>query len=172
MVFMDQVVVRRNRRSIGVREDIRGIENGVLVKTNIISPKRQPVVLSQGVIDFGHDLVEVLAIRLRIKHDAFRVAGLRQEAQQLFGGRVDRCACGRDVGRRWNCCGARISDITETSPLIAGEEKSVIFDDWATDGAAKLIPLERVALRSKEISRIQNRVAIELEDIAVYFVRS
>src|SRR5262249_43065257 len=150
----------------------RGVENRVFVEANIISPKRQPVALFQGVVDFGHDLLEVLAIRLRIKDDAFRVAGLRQEAQQLFGSWVDQCACGRDVGRRWNCCAARISDVAETGPLIAGKEKSVVFDDWAIDGAAKLIALERIALRCKEISRIENRVAIELKDIAVYFVRS
>src|SRR5262245_28335654 len=126
MVFMNEVVVRWNRRSIGVRENIRGVENRVLVEAYVISPEGQPVLLPYGVVDFGHHLIEVLAIRFRIKYNAFRVGGLWQEAQQLFGSGVDRCSGSGDVRCRRNCCRARITDVAETSPLIPGKEKHVI----------------------------------------------
>src|SRR5262249_18719454 len=141
MGFMNEVVVGWNRRSIRVRENIRGVENRVLVEAYVIRSERQPVLLSYRVVDFGHDLIEVLAIRFRIKYDAFGIRGLRQEAQQLLGSRVDRCSGNANVRCRRNCCRARITDVAETSPLIAGKEKRAVFEDWSPDRPAELVPL-------------------------------
>src|SRR5262249_18355189 len=65
-----------------------------------------------------------------------------------------------------------VSDVAETRPLIAREEERAVFHDGASDCPAVLIPLQRIAPGCKEISRIENRIAIELEDIAVHLVRS
>src|SRR5215813_9669698 len=59
----------------------------------------------------------------------------------VFGGRVDQCSGGRDVRCRWNRCAARVSDVAETSPLIARKEKRAVFEDRSPDRSAELVSL-------------------------------
>src|SRR5262245_15411235 len=56
--------------------------------------------------------------------------------------------------------------------LIATEEEQFVLDDRSTQCAAKLIALQRVADRSKEIPRIEFVIAQELETGSMKFVAS
>ena len=51
--------------------------------------------------------------------------------------------------------------------LIAKEEEQFVLDYRTADGTAKLVPLESIALRRKEIAGVHVPVAQELERIAM-----
>ncbi len=54
--------------------------------------------------------------------------------------------------------------------MIGTEEEQLIFNDRATQAAAKLIALELIDLRSKEIPGVQVAVPDEVESRSVEFI--
>ena len=60
--------------------------------------------------------------------------------------------------------------LTDHGVLPAEEEEYLVLLDGAADGAAKLIPLERIAGRREEVARVHIAVAEKVERVAVEVV--
>src|SRR5436309_320822 len=63
-------------------------------------------------------------------------------------------------------------DRAQKGLLITGKEERPIGLDWATEGAAKLISLERILSCRRPVARVEGAVAQELKCISMKLVRA
>ena len=56
--------------------------------------------------------------------------------------------------------------------LISAKEEQLVLHDGPADRSPKLISLQRVAFRRKEVSRVENSISYKFKRIAVQVVRT
>ena len=63
MSFVNQPVLIRDLRTVGIGQDVVRDKNGSLTEIVEVVPYREAVILAEGMVDLAKDLVEVLLVR-------------------------------------------------------------------------------------------------------------
>ena len=173
------------RRLVQPRELVSA-ENGMVLVALIIHPAQDDLLVA--VLD-----ARILHLSARIgrdgqllhQSDCGRSELRRRNTIVLKGRKQVDLTCSRIALRRgnrgevagkhvgcWNECDVCGGSGKLGGSLKSAKEKQLVVLDRAADGAAELVPLERIALRRKSIPRIHRSVAKKFEDIAVKIVRA